>query len=238
MVKLSKILVCNQKMFLTLDEAILLKNEMDGLDFDNIDLIVCPNYLNMQLFSNYKLCSQDSHYEDKGAFTSKVSAYDLSLRGIKYSLVGHSDIRDKETDKEINLKVKALLKHSMTPILCIGETKYDKELMKTSFVLKKELTNALKDINLDNTQEVYIAYEPRYLISGKNALAKKDIIDIFLYIRKILSDLNINKYKLLYGAAVNSENIKDLVCEEIDGFLLGASSVNISELKSIIKCLK
>lgn len=235
---MSKILVCNQKMFLTLDEAIMLKNEMDMMDFGNVNLIVCPNYLNMQIFSNYKLGSQDSFYEDAGAFTSKISAYDLSLRGIKYSLVGHSDIIDKETDKEINLKVKALLKHSMTPILCIGETKYDKELMKTSFVLKKELINALKDVSLERSQEIYIAYEPRYLINGKNTLSKKDIIDIFLYIKKVLEDLGISNYKLLYGAAINSENIKDLVCDEIDGFMLGASSVNINELKSIIKCLK
>lgn len=235
---MSKILVCNQKMFLTLDEAVMLKNEMDMINLDNIDLIVCPNYLNIQLFSNYKLCAQDCYYEDKGAFTSKISAYDLSLRGVKCSLVGHSDIRDKETDKEINLKVKALLRNSMTPILCIGETKYDKELMKTSFVLKKELINALKDISLESGQEIYIAYEPRYLISGKNTLGKKDIIDIFSYMRKILEDLNISNYKLLYGAAINSENIKDLVCDEIDGFMLGASSVNINELKNIIKCLK
>lgn len=235
---MSKILVCNQKMFLTEDEANLLKNEMDIINFDDIELIVCPNYLNMQLFSNYKLCSQDCYHEDKGAFTSRISAYDLSLRGVKYSLVGHSDIRDKETDKEINLKVKALLRNSMTPILCIGETKYDKELMKTSFVLRKELIGALKDVKLDLGQTIYIAYEPRYLISGRNVLNKKDIIDIFIYIKKILRDLGIDNYKLLYGAAINSENIKDLVCDEIDGFLLGASSVSISELKSILKCLK
>lgn len=235
---MSKILICNQKMFLTHDEAVMLKNEMDTIDYDGVNVIVCPNYLNLSLFSNYKLCSQDCHFEDKGAYTSKISAYDLSLRGIKYSLIGHSDIRDKETDKEINLKVKAVLKHSMTPVLCIGETKYDKELMKTSFIIKKELNNALKGILLDRSQEIYIAYEPRYLINGKNALNKKEIIDIFLYIKKVLKDLGIDNYKMLYGAAINSENVKDLICDEIDGFLLGASSININELKNIIKCLK
>lgn len=235
---MSKILVCNQKMFLTLDETLILKDEMDLLDIGDIELIVCPNYLNFGIFSNYKLCAQDSFYEDKGPYTSKISAYDLSLRGIKYSLVGHSDIKDSKTDKEINLSVKSLLKNSMTPIICIGESKYDKELMKTSVVIKKELTNALKDIKLEQGQKIYIAYEPRYLINGKNALNKKEIIDTFNYIKKVLSDIGISSYKLLYGAAINSSNIKELICDEIDGFLLGTSCVDINELKNIIKCIK
>ena len=65
-------------MFLTLDETLILKDEMDLLDIGDIELIVCPNYLNFGIFSNYKLCAQDSFYEDKGPYTSKISAYDLS----------------------------------------------------------------------------------------------------------------------------------------------------------------
>ena len=174
---MNKILVCNQKMFLTKDEAINLKYDMLNLDFDNIDLIVCPNYLNMELFSDFKLGAQDVHYEDRGPFTSSISSYDLSMRGVEYSLVGHSYLRDSQTDEEINLKIKALYRNSMTPILCIGETKYERELMKTASVLKKQLKTALKDVELDKYQTLYIAYEPRYLINGKLSMSKKDIID-------------------------------------------------------------
>ena len=235
---MNKILVCNQKMFLTKDEAINLKYDMLNLDFDNIDLIVCPNYLNMELFSDFKLGAQDVHYEDRGPFTSSISSYDLSMRGVEYSLVGHSYLRDSQTDEEINLKIKALYRNSMTPILCIGETKYERELMKTASVLKKQLKTALKDVELDKYQTLYIAYEPRYLINGKLSMSKKDIIDTFKYLNKVLEELNINNYKLLYGAALNSNNVRDLICNEIDGFLIGAASIDINELKNIIKCLK
>lgn len=235
---MKKILVCNHKMYLTYDEAVMLNNEMVELDFSNIDIIVCPSYLNFEQFDNFPLGSQDAFYENKGAFTGEVSAYDLSLRGIKYSLVGHSERRRYDTDEIINLKVKALLNNSMTPILCIGEEKNEREMMKTSSVLKKQLTQALKDVDMDQYQEIYIAYEPRYLIGGKNTLDKKDIIDIFKYIKKVLEDIGIKNYKILYGGAVNAGNLNEINCDLIDGFLLGASSVMPEELENIVKCIK
>lgn len=235
---MKKVLVCNQKMYLTHDEAVILNDEMMELNFSNIDMIVCPSYLNFDVFSSFPLGAQDAFYESKGAFTGEISAYDLSLRGIKYSIIGHSERKEYNTFDEINLKVQALLNNSMTPILCVGEEKSDKELMKTSMVLRKQLTTALKNINMDDYQEIYIAYEPRYLIGGKNALDKKDIVDIFKYISKVVDDIGIKNYRLLYGGAINSSNIKELNCNEIDGFLLGASSVSSKELKDIIKCIK
>ena len=235
---MKKILVCNHKMYLTYDEAVILNSEMENLDISDLDLIVCPSYLNFNVFSGFNLGAQDAFYEDKGAFTSRISAYDLSLRGIKYSLIGHSEVREEQKDSEFNLKIKSLLKNSMIPILCVGESKFEKELMKTSVVLNNQLTKALKDVQFDKCQTIYIAYEPRYLINGKNSLNKKEILDVFEYIKKILKDLNITNYKLLYGGSVNSLNIKNLISDDIDGFLLGATSIDINELKEIIKCIK
>ena len=235
---MSKILVCNQKMFLTFDEAKLLSKEMVKLDFKNLEVIVCPSYLNFDIFNNFKLCSQDVFYEDKGAYTGKISAYDLSLRNIKYSLVGHSEVRDLDSDEIINLKIKALLRNLMTPILCIGETKNEYELRKTSFVLRRQIKKAFKDIKLENDEEVLIAYEPRFLIGGKKVLSIEEIDDVMNYIRKILEEENIYNYKLLYGGAVNSNNIKEISNGDFDGFLLGNSSINIDELNDIINCIK
>lgn len=235
---MKKILVCNQKMYLTYDEARELSNDMQNIDFDGIELILCPSFLNFDVFSNYKLAAQDAFYEDRGAFTAEVSAYDLSLRGIHYALIGHSERRKYDTLETINLKIKALLKNSMTPILCVGEDKTEKELMRTCSVLRKQLLTALNDVTLESSQEILIAYEPRYLIGGKNSLDKNNIIDTFNYIRKVMEELGITNYKLLYGAAINSENILKINTDEIDGFLLGSSSVDVLELKNIAKCIK
>ena len=233
-----KTIICNHKMYLTYDEAKRLKEEMSLIDLSNIELILCPSYLNFNIFKGYKLGSQDSFYIDKGPYTAEVSSYDLSLRGIKYSLVGHKDRRKYDDDKVINLKIKSLLKNSMTPILCIGESKLDKELMRTPEVLKKQLEKALNGICLEEYQTIYIAYEPSYLIGLDNALSVDKIIDTLDYIKKIVDFIGIKNYKLLYGGAVNSSNIKELLSDKIDGYLLGKSSVDINELEKIIKCIK
>ena len=126
----------------------------------------------------------------------------------------------------------------MTPILCIGESKLDKELMRTPEVLKKQLEKALNGIYLEEYQTIYIAYEPSYLIGLDNALSVDKIIDTLDYIKKIVDFIGIKNYKLLYGGAVNSSNIKELLNDKIDGYLLGKSSVDINELEKIIKCIK
>ena len=235
---MNKLVVCNQKMFLTYDEASMLKNQMDEVDFSSVNLIVCPSILNLDIFKNYTIGSQDCFYEDKGAYTGEVSAYDLSFKNVKYVIIGHSDRRKYDNDKEINLKVKAALRNGITPILCIGETKIDKELIRTSEVLKKQLYKALEGILLDSNEKIIIAYEPVWAIGGEKTVSKEVIEDTFKYIEKLLKEKNIYNYKLIYGGSITSKNIKNILSDKIDGYLLGLSSVNIDELKKIIKCIK
>lgn len=225
-------------MYLTGDEAVLLKDQMDTLNTDDVELIVCPSYLNFDVFLGYNLGAQDAFYEDKGAYTGAISAYDLSLRKIKYCLVGHSEKRVYDDDKTINLKIKSILRNSMTPILCVGETKMDRELRRTPYVIKSQLEIALGNLELDDSQTIYVAYEPRYLIGGKKTLSKNEIIDVMNYIKKIIEYLGIKNYKLLYGGSITSYNIKDIVSDKLDGYLLGSASVSLDELEKIINCIK
>lgn len=231
---MNKLIVCNHKMFLTYDEALNLKNNIDNLNITG-SVIICPNILYLNLFKEYNLGVQDCHSEITGAYTSMVSPYHLSLMGIKYSIVGHSDIRDIYDDNAINKKLKAVLNNSMTPILCIGETQYDRQLNKTIVALKKQLTTALSNVDLELGQELIVAYEPRWIINSNLQMPKEDIIDVFKYIKKILEELGISNYKILYGGNINKDNIKLIDNNIIDGYLLGHSSVDISELSEILK---
>ncbi len=235
---MKKILICNQKMYLTKDEAINLSYDYSTIDFSNVELIVCPSYLNFEYFNNYDLGAQNCFYEDKGAYTGEISPYDLYLRGIKYAILGHFERRTYDTNEIINLKVKACVRNSIIPIICIGESKIDKELLKTSSVLKKQITTALEGVDLTDDYPVLIAYEPIYKIGASNPLTKEEIVDTFKYIKKVLDDIKIPNYKLLYGGSVNGQNIKDILSDEIDGYLIGASCTNASELNTIIKCIK
>ena len=129
---MEKIIVCNQKMFLTYDEAKVLMNELK--DENNENLIVAPNFLNMKLFKDFNLCAQNCHYENAGARTGEVSPYHLSLVGVKYVLLGHSERREVEDDYLINKKVVSATKNSLIPILCIGETYLDNQMHRTHYV--------------------------------------------------------------------------------------------------------
>ncbi|MEE0699023.1 MAG: triose-phosphate isomerase family protein [Bacilli bacterium] len=233
-----KTLVCNHKMFLTYDEAEALEKSISTIQQSNVDLIICPSYLNMPLFKEYNLCAQDCFYEDKGPYTGQVSPYQLSLLGVRYVLLGHSEKREFDTDEIINSKVKATLRNGMTPILCIGETKTERDLMKTPEVLSKQLKVGLKGVSLSGSEEIFIAYEPRWVIGGDKCLSKAEIEDTFRYLKKILSQMNISSYKLLYGGAITANNVKNLMSDMVEGYLIGNSSVSFSELYKIIKCIK
>lgn len=235
---MKKLLICNQKMFLTHDEAEELESKMSKLNYDNVSLIICPSYLNLPIFKDYELGAQDCFYEDKGPFTGQVSAYHLACTGVKYVLVGHSEKRDADTNEVINKKVKAVLRNSLTPVLCVGETKLERELRKTSEVIKKQLEIGLKGVALDSTQEIFVAYEPRWLIGSNKSLALRDVEDVLTYVKKILLGLGITKFKLLYGGAVTADNVTSLLSNDIEGYLIGNSSVSFPDLNEIIKCIK
>lgn len=234
---MKKIVILNHKMFLTKDEAKLLKTKMDNLEYNNLDLIVCPSYINIDVFNNYDIAAQDCFYEDTGAYTGFISSYQLSLLGVKYSLVGHSERRLFDTDNIINKKIKSLLKNCMVPILCIGDTKEEKEMMKTSEVLKRQLKKALMGINFSSLDNIIIAYEPSFLIGGKNTLKKEEINEIILYIKKLLIDFKVPNFKVVYGASIDNKTINNIKDCDVDGFLIGSSSANYEELKEIIKCI-
>lgn len=233
---MNKLVVCNQKMFLSYDEAKHLQQEMMDIDYNK--LIVCPSYLNIGLFKDFNLGAQDCFYEDNGSFTGLVSSYHLSLIGVKYVIVGHSENRDKNSDEEINLKVKSILRNSMIPILCIGETKIEKDMRRTSEVLKRQITSALKNVVLDNFQEIILAYEPRWIIGTNYQITKNEIIDSVRYIKKLLENIGINKYKVIYGGNIHSKNILSIDNDDLDGYLLGSASISSDEIKEIIKCIK
>lgn len=228
---MGKIIVCNQKMFLDKKEAQALSSKLEKYNNDN--LIVCPNFLNIGLYDNFNLCAQNCYYEDDGAYTGEVSCKHLKSYGINYVLIGHSERRNKETDEEINKKVLCAINNDVTPILCIGETLYERQMNKTADVIKRQLKKDLKNIN----SNVIIAYEPRWLIGGKDTLSKEEIEDTYKYIKKILDTLNIKNYKILYGGSITKDNIKNTISDKLDGYLIGKACINIEELDEIIKCI-
>lgn len=194
---------------------------------------------------DFRLAAQDVSEFEVGAYTGDVSAKMLKEVGCSYCLVGHSERRiyHHETDSQINNKIKNLLKHKIKPVLCLGENEEQKARGQMSKVLKEQLLGALAQIS--DPFQIIIAYEPVWAISTfqksakKKAASEKDIVLAHLYIRNLLVQFFGKKaggIKILYGGTVNKKNSAEIFSlKQVDGALVGNSSLKISDFNAIIK---
>jgi triosephosphate isomerase len=235
---MKKLIVANLKMNLTLEEAndyldIIKKNIIDQLE-----IIICPSFPFLPLFKNkdYKLGAQNCYYLDKGSYTGEVSPLQLKTIGVSYIIVGHSERRIyfKENNELINDKLKAILKHNIKPILCIGETMEERLLHKTFIVLKKQLNEALKDIESDMLTDIVIAYEPVWAIGSGKTPTSQEIAEVINYIKDLIKkEYKIDNIIVLYGGSVNLKNIK-AITNIADGVLIGSASIDADNFINMI----
>ncbi len=200
-------------------------------------LILCPTFLNISMVSNsnIKLGSQNVSISDNGAYTGEISASQLKSYQVEYAIVGHSERRDyqRETNEEINQKIKQLFKNDITPILCIGETLEERNQNKVNEVLEKELTIATQDLTEEEKKRLIIAYEPIWSIGTGVIPTNEQIEEVFQEIKRLVPASHI-----LYGGSANEENIDKLKqIPSINGYLLGGLSLKVDKLKVFIEKL-
>lgn len=217
---MEKIIVLNHKMNMRYNE---IKDYIKTLKKLNLKPIVFPTSIYAKEFieNNFKTGIQNIYYKNEGPYTGEISVGQAKSLGIEYVLIGHSERREifSESNEEINKKIKAALRDDLKVILCVGEKKAE-DYKK---VLKKQITECLKDIN----EEVIIAYEPVWSIGTNEIPSKEEVKKIINYI-KSLTNYDI---MVLYGGSVDSTVIKTLKeVEEVSGFIIGGNSTNINEL--------
>ena len=200
-------------------------------------LILCPTFLNISMVSNsnIKLGSQNVSVSDNGAYTGEISASQLKSYQVEYAIVGHSERREyqRETNEEINKKIKQLFKNDITPILCIGETLEERKQNKVNEVLEEELTIATKDLTEEEKKRLIIAYEPIWSIGTGVIPTNEQIEEVFQEIKRLVPASYI-----LYGGSANEENIDQLKqIPSINGYLLGGLSLKVDKLKVFIEKL-
>lgn len=236
---MEKIVVANLKMNLTVIEISNYLEEIKEV-INSKRVVICPTsiYIPYFLKKKYSVGIQNIAETEDGAYTGEVSAGQVSSMGIKYAIVGHSERRQlfSETDTVVNKKVLLGIKNKLTIILCIGETKEEKDMLKTDRVLKRQLINALRDINNSDIKNIIIAYEPIWSIGTGNIPKNKDIITITMFIKGIVNNLYHEEIDIpvLYGGSVNEKNIGELnEIEEISGVLVGGASLNAKKIEKI-----
>ncbi len=184
--------------------------------------------------SQIQLGAQNIHWEAKGAYTGEIAGDMLTEMGISYVVVGHSERRQYfgETDETANLRVIAAQRHRLTPILCVGETKSQRDAEETESVIINQVKRGLVDVDQTN---IVIAYEPIWAIGTGDTCAATEANRVIGVIRSQLSNPEMS---ILYGGSVNPKNIDEIMTQpEIDGALVGGASLDPTGFARIVNYL-
>ena len=203
-------------------------------------LVVCPPFTSLIKSRNkISIGSQNINSNESGAYTGEISSEMIKDIGVDYVILGHSERREyfKESDKEVNKKLKVALKYNLKPILCIGETLDQRKDNLVEKTLKKQLVESLQNIK----SNLIIAYEPVWAIGTGETATSEIIIEAHQVIRKILNDIGFDgqKISILYGGSVNRNNAKSLIAlDDVDGFLIGGASLDVDHFHDIYKFIE
>ena len=112
--------------------------------------------------SKIKIGVQNMHWKESGAYTGELSADMLKACGVDYAIIGHSERRQYfgETDETVNLRSLAAIRNGITPIICVGERKEQREGGYTNSLMEYQTLTALNGMTADEVKKVVIAYEP------------------------------------------------------------------------------
>ena len=233
-----KIVVANWKLNpVTLTEAKKLASKISNPK--EVTVVVCPPHLFLSQVKFANLGAQDAFWKVKGPYTGQVSAATLKGLKVKYCIVGHSEKRQfGDTDEMVKNKVETLVENGITPILCVGfGTKVEQDDLEVIDVLKEQLSAALTP---ELAKKVVVAYEPVWAISSGDPYAPHRIADaphvekVALFVKTRFSPK-----AFLYGGSVHSHNAKGfLEGQNVDGFLVGGSSLIAKDFNGIIEACK
>ena len=182
--------------------------------------------------TDIKVGAENLYVKDSGAYTGEISGDMIVDAGATYVIMGHSERREyfKETDADINLKVKKAIEKGLTPIMCCGESLEQREQGITLDWIRMQIKIGLQDVAADDVKKMVIAYEPIWAIgTGKTATTEqaqevcKAIRDC---IREIYDDATAEEVRIQYGGSVNAGNAAELFAQpDIDGGLVGGASL-------------
>ena len=120
---------------------------------EEVKTIICPSFTELNTTaellhnSDSELGAQNVYYESNGAYTGEISCRMLKDLGCNWVIIGHSERRAifGETDEMVCHKLDKLTSENMYPIVCIGETKDERENGKTEEVLSRQLLVAFEN---------------------------------------------------------------------------------------------
>jgi triosephosphate isomerase (TIM) len=234
------IIAGNWKMYKTQSEASeFLMEFISKIDDapENREVVLCVPFTDLAIVSKslhgnrIRLGAQNVHWQECGAYTGEISANMLTEVGVRYVIVGHSERRQYfgETDETVNLRLKAAQNNGLIPILCVGETKQQRDAGETERVIINQLKNGLIGVAQD---KLVIAYEPIWAIGTGETCESAEANRVIGIIRAQLTNANVT---IQYGGSVKSNNIDEIMAQpQIDGVLVGGASLAADDFAGIV----
>lgn len=223
------------------------------------DIGVCPSFVSLvtveQILrgSVIGLGGQNVHWEGNGAFTGQVTAEMLLGVGCQYVIIGHSELRAYgESDDIINTRIQTATKDGLTAILCVGETRIDRQAGSAETRVREQLCAALRGVAPSRITNVILAYEPVWAIkSGRTdsdvePATVSEVREMHTCIRELIAELYDREtacaIRILYGGSISAnspqevKHTADLITEEhVDGLLVGSASTRADYFLNIIR---
>jgi triosephosphate isomerase len=210
-----------------------------------VDVMVCPPATLIASFAKaasgtpVAIGGQDCHPLPSGAHTGDISAEMLRDAGAQAVIVGHSERRRDygESDALVRAKALAARRAGLTAMVCVGETREERDAGQTRHVVSRQLDGSLPETDPDAAANIVVAYEPVWAIGSGQTPTPSDIGDIHDFIRARL-DVRFGEaghnMRILYGGSVKPANARQLLTvENVDGALVGGASLDAAEFLAI-----
>jgi triosephosphate isomerase len=183
--------------------------------------------------------AQDVSEEAMGAFTGEVSANMLVEAGCRYVIVGHSERRARhgESDQRVAAKAHAAIEAGLIPIICVGESRAEREAGTTLPVVFRQLDAVLKGVGVHRMANAVLAYEPIWAIGTGLSATPHQVEEVHSALRSRMTTADWvigSEIKILYGGSVKPSNALELMrLGDVDGALVGGASLVAEDFLNI-----
>ncbi|MET2826706.1 triose-phosphate isomerase [Mesorhizobium shangrilense] len=220
---------------------------MSGLDADTEALVCVPATLlahAAEILSRtpVRAGGEDCHPKESGAYTGCISAEMLKDAGASHVIVGHSECREQcgDDDATVQAKASAAWRAGLIAIVCIGETKAEREVGATLDILSRQVDGSVpSNATASNT---VIAYEPVWAIGTGLTPTAADVAEAHAHIRERLTEklgTAAAKIRILYGGSVKPSNAVELLgVKNVDGALVGGASLKAADFLAIAEAYR
>ena len=248
---MAKLLVGNWKMNgvkAHLEEASLIAVAAKAAQSQAIQLAICPPATLLSRLSEETAGTglltgaQDCHAKVTGAHTGNISAAMIKDAGGHFVIVGHSERRADhgESSDLVRIKANAALEAGLVPIICVGETRVEREAGQAEAVVLGQVDVSVPESFPEGG--LVIAYEPVWAIGTGLVPSAADVLAIHGAIHKNL----VGRFgalgasiRLLYGGSVNGQNASDLLhLAHVDGALVGGASLTAAGFLKILHAIQ